>query len=476
MDHTRRVLDYFEAISAIPRGSGREEKISQWLQQFAQQRNLFNQVDPAGNLLIRVPASTGYESAPVIILQGHMDMVCEKTPDSTHNFLTDPIRCIVDGDWLHADNTTLGSDNGIAIALALALVDDATVQHPALELLFTVNEEVGLGGANHLQPGFIQGKILVNLDSEDEGTFIVGCAGGQSTRLSLPLKYENPIHTSAFNLTVRGLRGGHSGVDIHKHFANANKLLARALGHIREITAIGLVNLSGGTAHNAIPREAYASFNFAPEYLPAIQQTIQKLEADLCLEFAGVEQHVELTLTGISPQAAANTADTDKAIQLLLALPHGIVEMSAGVKGFVETSCNLANISIEDGNLKIVTSQRSTVMTGMKDITDRINAIAHLAGAQISNTPAYPGWQPDMQSALLQRSVQTYTAEFGHTPDVRMIHAGLECGTIGSIYPGLDMISLGTTIENPHSPNERLYIPSIGKVWQYLVKFLQTYQ
>lgn len=476
MDNTQHVLHFFEAISAIPRGSGREEKISQWLQNFAHERGLVSKVDKAGNLLICVPASAGYESAPIIILQGHMDMVCEKTPDSTHDFLADPIRFIIDGDWLHADKTTLGADNGIAIALALALVDDAKVRHPALELLFTVEEEVGLGGANLLQPGFLQGNILLNLDSEDEGTFIVGCAGGQTTRIGLPLTYENPAQASAFQLSVGGLRGGHSGVDIDKHFANANKLLARALSHISEIDSIALIHLAGGTAHNAIAREANASFICTAEKIPAIHQAIANMEATLRQEFGSVENGITLTLTSVTPQPAALPGDTQRAIQLLLALPHGIVEMSAGVKGFVETSCNLANISIENQHLNIVTSQRSTVMSSMLDITARINAIASLAGADVSNTPAYPGWQPDMQSALLEHSVNTYTAEFGHQPIVRMIHAGLECGTIGAIYPGLDMISLGATIENPHSPHERLHIPSIEKVWMFLVRLLQTYR
>ena len=233
MDSTQHILTIFETLSAIPRGSGREEQISLWLQGLAREAGMQSAVDPSGNLVIRVPGTPGREAAPMVVLQGHMDMVCEKTPDSTHNFLVDPIRCIVDGDWLHADHTTLGADNGISIALALALVADPSVAHPPLELLFTVQEEVGLGGAHHLQPGFLNGKILVNLDSEDEGTFVIGCAGGQTTHIHMALTFEEPTQKAAFMLKVSGLRGGHSGVDIHKHYASANKLVARALEHAK---------------------------------------------------------------------------------------------------------------------------------------------------------------------------------------------------------------------------------------------------
>lgn len=480
MDATQHVLNIFERLSAIPRGSGREAQISGWLQELAGERGFPWQVDPAGNLVIRVPATAGHEAAPVIVLQGHLDMVCEKTPDSSHNFLEDPIRCIVDADWLHADRTTLGADNGIAIALALALVADPSVAHPALELLFTVQEEVGLGGANQLQPGFVNGKILINLDSEDEGTFIIGCAGGQTTHIRLPLTFEKPTQAAAFHLKISGLRGGHSGVDINKHYASANRLLARVLDRIQKIAPrfdqqIALMSLAGGTAHNAIAREAEGSFACAAGQAASVQQVVHEFGAILKNEFAPIESGINLTLTPIEPGLCANEVDSARAIRLLMALPHGVAEMSSSVEGFVETSSNLARVEIEASALKVVTSQRSTVMTRMEELTARITAIALLAGAEVSSGPAYPGWQPDMKSLLLQRSVETYQTLFGSAPEVRMIHGGLECGTIGAIYPGMDMISLGATIENPHSPNERLYIPSIERVWRYLVTFLQAY-
>lgn len=476
MDSTQKILQLFEQISAIPRGTKREAALSRWLQDWAARLHYSSSVDDAGNLVIRVPATSGFEHAPVIILQGHMDMVCEKTPDSPHDFLNDPIRCIVDGEWLHADRTTLGADNGIALALALALVEDASAGHPPLELLFTVEEEVGIGGANRLQPGFISGKILLNLDSEDEGTFVVGCAGGQTTRVFLPLTFESLGARQAFLLRVDGLQGGHSGVDIHKHRASANKLLGRALAHLSRVSALRLVSLKGGTAHNAISRSAEAAIAFEAGSLSRVEQELRGLQGILRSEYANSDPAITLTLAPFSADRAVSAADTARALQLLSALPHGVAEMSASVEGFVETSNNLAALEISEETLKIVTSQRSTVMSRLAELTGRISAIGQLAGAEVSNSDAYSGWQPDENSALVRRSVEVFTATFGQPPRVEMIHAGLECGVIGGIYPGMDMISLGATIQNPHSPGERLHIPSVGRVWQYLVSFMESYR
>ncbi len=476
MDSTQKVLNLFEQISAIPRGTKREAELRGWLCNWADRQHLPWSVDEAGNLVIRVPATAGFENAPIIVLQGHMDMVCEKTPDSPHDFTRDPIRCIVDGDWLHADRTTLGADNGIAVALALALVEDESVGHPPLELLFTVEEEVGIGGANRLQPGFISGKLLLNLDSEEEGTFIIGCAGGQTTRISLPLRFENLPSPQAFRLEVSGLQGGHSGVDIHKHRASANKLLGRALARLQEITPLRLVSMKGGTAHNAIARGAQAVIAFNLAQLEQAEQELQEFQAILRSEYALSDPDIILSLTPTTAQQAATNADTTRAIRLLTALPHGVAEMSASVAGFVETSNNLATVEIAEGALKIVTSQRSTVMSRLAELTARISAIAGLAGAEVTRSEAYPAWQPEPDSALVQRSVEIYAQTFGLSPKVELIHAGLECGIIGDIFGGMDMISLGATIQNPHSPGERLHIPSVGRVWKYLVAFMESYR
>jgi len=473
MTPTQTVLNIFEQISAIPRGSGNEAAISHWLRERAKDQGFAAQTDAAGNLVIRVPGTAGYEFAPIVVFQGHLDMVCEKTPDSPHDFTRDPIRCIVEGDWLHADRTTLGADNGIALALSLALAEDPAVAHPPLELLFTVEEETGLNGAAGLQPDFINGRNLINLDSEDEGTFVIGCAGGQKAHIRLPLPLDRPGRDAALQLRVSGLQGGHSGIDIHKHRASANRLLARTLDRIRRTAAIRLMSLNGGTAPNAIAREAEAAFTCDGVLVPAIEEEIRKLERILRAEYAATESGISLALTSVAPGQAAAPADTVKVIHLLTALPHGVAEMSATVEGFVETSSNLARIEIADEVLHIVSSQRSTVMSRLEELTARIVAIGLLAGAEATSTPAYPGWEPNTDSPLLQRSVETYRRLFGVAPQVQMIHAGLECGLIGAIYSGLDMISLGATLQNPHSPNERLYIPSVAKVWDYLVAFLK---
>ncbi len=472
---TQKIIHLFEQISAIPRGTGREAALSAWLQAWAGQRGFPCKTDAAGNLLIRVPASSGCEAAPVLILQGHMDMVCEKTPESHHDFLKDPIRPVVDGEWLRAEGTTLGADNGIAIALAMALAEEAAAPHPPLELLFTVEEEVGIGGANRLEPGFAEGKILINLDSEDEGAFVVGCAGGQTTHIRMGLWFEPLREWQSYNFTVSGLQGGHSGVDIHKHRANANRLLARTLARIRARVPMRIVGLRGGTAHNAIPRQAEACIAFDSGNFGVVEQVLRDFEQSLSDEYAGVENGINLTLGKCDADRAVNEVGSEKLVQLLMAIPHGVAHMSSGVDGFVETSNNFASLEIRGEELHLLTSQRSTVMSRLESLTDQIGAIALLAGAQVRHSEGYPSWQPDINSALLKRSCELYQSLFGIAPRVEMIHAGLECGIIGAIFGGMDMISLGATIQNPHSPQERLSIPSVGRVWKFLTALAESY-
>jgi dipeptidase D len=472
---TQKIIKLFEQVSAIPRGTGREAALSAWLQEWAEGRGFARQTDEAGNLLIRVPASPGCEAAPVVILQGHMDMVCEKTPESRHDFLKDPIRPLVDGDWLRAEGTTLGADNGIAIALAMALAEDDSLRRPPLELLFTVEEEVGIGGANRLKAGFAQGKILVNLDSEDEGVFIVGCAGGKTTYIRQGLWFEPLTQWQAYRLRVAGLQGGHSGVDINKHRANANNLLARTLERIRVRVPVRVAALDGGTAHNAIPREANACIAFDSGNYALVESVLREFETTLTTEFAGVETGISLSLQTCEAGRAVSEIGTEKLVQLLLSIPHGVADMSASVAGFVETSNNFAKVEIRGDDLLITTSQRGTVMSRLEALTTRIGATALLAGAQVRHSDGYPSWQPDMESALLRRSREVYRSLFGVEPKVEMIHAGLECGIIGAIFGGMDMISVGATIQNPHSPQERLHIPSLGRVWQFLSVLLESY-
>jgi len=486
-DVTEKILERFERISSVPRGTKREQKISEWLQAWAKERSFSSKTDSAGNLVIYVPASAGMENTPTIILQGHMDMVCEKTPDSPHDFTRDPILMIRDGDWLHADRTTLGADNGIAIAIALALAEDKSTLHPPLELLFTVEEEIGIGGAGGLDPSLLSGKTMINLDTEDEGSFIVGCAGGKTTFITLPIAKKEPLPSGfvVLRLSIGGLQGGHSGVDIHKHRANANKILARALDRIVQNVPIRLIALKGGTARNAIAREAEVIFSCPKESSDPCRERLAVFEKEVRAEYAKSDAGLTLSLKSAvgaalsvskgEKETALNPSDSMKVIRLLMALPHGVIYMSASVEGFVETSTNLAVLDMQEDGLHITTLQRGNVMSRLDEIDQRLEAIAHLAGAEIKFTEGYPAWQPNMDSPLLKKSVKVYESLFKQKPAVGIIHAGLECGVIGDRCGGLDMISFGPTIENAHSPDEKLYIPSVERVWNLLHILLRSF-
>lgn len=471
---THNILDHFARLSTIPRCSGNEAGVCAWLQEVASKNGFDFKVDEAGNIVIQVPGTQGYENSPTVVLQGHMDMVCEKTPESTHDFSRDAIKNIVEGDWLHGDNTTLGADNGIAIALALAVALDPQTAHPPLELLFTVKEEVGLSGVNFLKPGFIAGQTLINLDSEDEGTFIVGCAGGETTILTVPLNFTEPSPNKSWRISVSGCRGGHSGVDIDKNFANANKLLARALYQVNQQTPIQIISVSGGTAHNAIPRGAEAVIGFSSEKENEVKTIIFHLEKTFQVEYAKIETGIRLEIVSAIPAASLSAQNSSRLIALLNAIPHGVANMSSSIPGFVETSNNLARIEVNENILKVVTSQRSTSQSKLREITQRIYALSQLAGGVVTTESAYPPWQPNMNSKVLGVTKHSYRSLFGTEPDIKMIHAGLECSSIGDIYTGIDMISIGATIENPHSPTERMFIPSIEKVWDLLVETLKN--
>ena len=479
MNAIDKILERFEQISSIPRGTKREEKISQWLKSWAEERGFSYQADHTGNLVIYVPASTGMEDAPIIILQGHMDMVCEKTSDSDHDFTCDPIHVLRDGDWLKADRTTLGADNGIAIAIALTLAEDPNVAHPSLELLFTVEEEIGIVGASGLDTRLISGKTMINLDSEEEGTFIVGCAGGKTTFIHLPCAQETlPSDHDIFHLSISGLQGGHSGADIHKHRASANKILARALDRIVQKVPIRLVALKGGTARNAIARDAEVSFACPRGNETVFREMITAFELEAREEYSKADAGLSISFEPSQRKSDVKgfgLADSAKIIWLLMALPHGVMYMSASVEGFVETSTNLAVLELKEDGLHITTLQRSNVMSRLDEIDRHIEAVARLAGAEINFTEGYPAWQPDLDSPLLDRSMNVYESLFGQKPAVSIIHAGLECGIIGDRCGGLDMVSLGPTIKGAHSPDEKLLIPSVERVWSLLVALLHSF-
>ncbi len=475
---TKQILDLFEEISAIPRCSKHEEKIGIFIQDWGKKHGLQSKTDKVGNVLIKVPATPGYERSGAVVIQGHMDMVCEKTADSPHDFAKDPIRFVYDGDWLKADHTTLGADNGIALAMAMTLALDKTAVHPPLELLFTVDEETGLTGANALQGDFIEGKILLNVDSEDEGVFTVGCAGGRDTHISLPLQYEDaPAGFVMARLKAGGMTGGHSGVNINEERANAIRVLVRTLVQIKAEFDMRLADIAGGTAHNAIPRDAWADIFIPRDSFKAIEKTASELEQVFKREFKKTDPDLKISLE-LQPETMGkrplNVADSAKICDLVIALPHGVAAMSTEIKGLVETSNNLANVKIANSKMEIVTSQRSSVMTRLHALTWRIEAIARLAGAQAVSGNGYPSWQPNLQSPLLARCKDVYRKLFGKEPQVEAIHAGLECGIIGDKKAGMDMISFGPTLKNPHSPDEKIQVESIGKIWDFLVELLKS--
>lgn len=470
-----KILNYFEQINAIPRCSKNEARLGRWLADWATARGFAIDEDAAGNLVVRVPASAGMADRPTVILQGHMDMVCEKTPDSPHDFTRDPIRSHREGDWLTADRTSLGADNGIALAYALALAEDPAVDHPPLELLFTVDEETGLNGVKELPPELISGRILINLDSEDEGVFTIGCAGGMDTTLTMALVREPfPDGWAPYEVLVGGLRGGHSGIDIDKQRGNANKVLARTLAHLGGRIAPAIATLSGGTRHNAIPRDATAVIACPAEAIQTLMTATAEAQAIMRAEWQGVDEGLSIQVRPLTtaPQTVWVADLAGRIINLLLALPDGVATMSTTLEGLVETSSNLATMAVEGDNLSILVSQRSAVASRLAALTSKVHAIAALAGATVSDSNKYPPWQPDMAADLLNTARTVYAELFGAPPVLQVIHAGLECAIIGERSPGMQMISFGPDIENPHSPTERMHIPSVEKVWRFLVALL----
>ena len=502
---TRQILKTFEEINKIPRCSRHEEKIAIWLQEWAKAKGFEVKTDAVSNVLINVPATPGYENSPVIVLQGHMDMVCEKSKGSSHDFSRDPIRCVSDGDWLRGDGTSIGADNGIALAIGLALAEagkKGEVGHPPLELLFTVDEETGLTGASGLEEGFFEGRILLNLDSEDEGVFIVGCAGGQNSRITLPVEWElfdygKEGGFGLFRLSVEGLEGGHSGVEIHRQRANGIQLLARLLAGMRE--KIGAENLrlvffSGGSVHNAIPNRAEAFIalsrskegqaeDFVSGFLQTLREEYAKSDPEIVLDLKEVENRIIFETSGgkvarkeVPSDRVFSAGTEERLLGLLLGLPHGVHRLSDRIQGLVETSNNLATVRTGENEIKILSSQRSSVMSRLAEISGKMEAVAKLAGAGVEHEAGYPAWEPDLESVLLSKCRQVYLRTFEKEPEIEVVHAGLECGVIGSKYEGMEMISLGPTIKEPHSPAERIFIPSIEKVWIFLENLLKSYR
>lgn len=462
---------HFDKIRSIPHCSGHEDKLAEYLIAYAKGKGLDAEKDESGNVLVRVPATPGYESSPAVVLQGHMDMVCEKNSDVLHDFSKDPIQLEFHGEWLKARGTTLGSDNGIGLAAALATIESKDVVHGPLELLFTVEEEVGLTGAGKLEPGFVKGRTMLNLDSEELGAVYIGCAGGGDTTITLPLSYvDPPAGTKGFVLRVTGLRGGHSGIDIHEQRGNAIKVLARCLWKACRIQPVHVASIRGGNKRNAIPREAEAEIVVLETAMDELLALVGKEASNIAEELGGREpgMSVDISPAERSPARIMKIECQMKLIDLLVALPHGVFAMSYDIPGLVETSNNLATISTGADEAVIGLSTRSSIASALQALRDRIRAIGELAGAQVDENEPYPGWKPNLDSKLLSIVKSVHSKEFGSEPAVKAIHAGLECGIIGERYPGMDMVSIGPWIEHPHSPEERVNIPSVEAFWKLL--------
>ena len=467
------VWEIFDEITKVPRPSKREEKIIEYLVDFAQKHSLEYQRDQIGNVVIRKAATVGYEALPTVILQSHMDMVCEKNSDTEHNFDTDPIRTkIVDG-WVKAEGTTLGADCGIGMAAALALLVDPTVEHGAVEALFTVDEETGLTGAFNLGEGMLTGKYLINLDSEDEGEIFIGCAGGVDTLARFDYSVETlPAGYEYYRIGISGLKGGHSGDDIDKGLGNANKILAAFLYDATRY-GIRLGMFDGGNLRNAIPREAYAVVA-VPEHTALLFETaLATYVSAVKAMYAPTEPNLKFTLGEAALQPVIDEDTQASLLAALVGLPNGVLAMSQTMKGLVETSTNLASVKFVDGKIVVTTSQRSSVERAKRDAMHSVEAVLALAGATVEHSEGYPGWTPNPSSSLLNSTIESYKTLFGVEPKVRAIHAGLECGLFLEKYPHLEMVSFGPTLRGVHSPDERLEIATVDKFWALLLDVLK---
>ena len=471
------VWNYFYEITRIPRPSKKEGMIIKYIEGVAAKNKIEIKKDKAGNLLLYKPATKGYEKLPTVILQAHLDMVCEKNNNVKFNFDKDPIKTVIDGDWIRAEGTTLGADNGIGVAAALAVITSKSIEHGPIECLFTVDEETGLTGAKAIKKGFMTGSILLNLDSEDEGEIFMGCAGGKGTIATFTYKAAPaPAANQYFRITVTGLNGGHSGGDIHKGLGNANKILARFLYKLQEKFTFNLTEIQGGNLHNAIPREAYAIIGTAQKNREQIRVMLNHFAADIENELKRVDPNVKLTMeTTEKPKKSLPGTLKKKLIYSLLACPHGVKNMSHEIEGLVETSTNLASVKMV-GSTKIVigTSQRSSSESAKIAIADQVASVFRLAGAKVEHGDGYPGWAPNPDSKILKVAQKSYKKLFRKDAKITAIHAGLECGLFLEKYPQLDMISFGPTMRNVHSPDERMEIKTVGLWWKHLLDILQT--
>jgi dipeptidase D len=475
-----RVWKHFAEIAAIPRCSGDEEEVGAFIESFAEKHGLGHDTDETGNVVIRKPAHTTMDDAPAVVLQGHLDMVCEKNQGVDHDFSVDPVTLVRDGEWLRAKETTLGADNGIAIAMILALLEDPEAVHGPLEALFTVDEEEGLIGAANLAPDFVKGRRLINLDSEEEGVFYIGCAGGQNTEGRLPMHAE-PAGAGisagiAVTVSVTGLRGGHSGSDIHEGRGNAIGLCVRFLRHAARKIPLRLYAADGGGLHNAIPREMFAGIVIGADDYSELEKTAVEYAEIYRAELGDIEPELQLKVGRASkqPSLSFSSESTDRLLDTLFIIPHGVTAMSRKINGLVDSSTNLAAVHLSGTEAHILTSQRSVLASVRDDLADHITAIVERGGGIATYSGVYPSWPSEPDSALIRLCRETYARLFGKEPCVTAIHAGLECGVLGEKFTDSSMVSFGPDILGAHTPREHVNITSTRRIWRLLLEVLKA--
>lgn len=470
------VWEHFYGLTQVPRPSKKEAKATQFAREFGEKLGLETIVDEVGNVIIRKPATPGFENRAGVVLQGHLDMVPQKNSDVTHDFEKDPIDAYIDGEVVRARGTTLGADNGMGVAAAMGVLASKSLKHGPIEALFTIDEETGMTGANYLKPGSLKGRILLNLDSETEGELYVGCAGGLDGSFEVPVAYE-PLtdDRTQLRIEVKGLKGGHSGMDIILGRANAIKLMVRIINHLAKYDP-RIVMLEGGSLRNAIPRETFAEVAVPTSLVKEFEKDFNEVSASIKSEFSDADGAISIVCAPAKSkgQQMLSAESTQRAVRSLFVLPNGVIRMSDAMPGLVETSSNLARVVLEGEKVTFLCLLRSSVESAKLSLSEKMGACVELAGGKATFDNGYPGWQPNMQSPILKEMQAVYKKEFGKEPKVMAIHAGLECGILGGPYPDMDMISFGPTIMSPHSPDERVNIESVGKFWKYLVHVLEN--
>jgi len=469
------VWNNFHELTQIPRPSKKEQKAAAFAKSFGEKLGLETIVDSVGNVIIRKPASPGMEKRMGVVLQGHLDMVPQKNSDKKHDFEKDPIETVIDGEWVRANGTTLGSDNGIGVAAAMAVLQDKSLKHGPLEVLLTIDEETGMTGAFELKPGLLKGDILLNLDSEDEGELYIGCAGGMNTTGILKYKEETvPVGMTAFKLSVTGLKGGHSGLDINLGRGNANKIMNRVLWAAQE-SGLRIASIDGGNLRNAIPREAFANIVLPEKNKDKFLELVKECQSIFTNEFATPDPGLKLSVEKADmPAKIMEAGAQSKFIKIVYGIPNAVMRMSTEIEGIVETSTNMAIVKAENGEAKITCLLRSSVDSAKLSLGHMTQSVMELGGMAVKHDGTYPGWKPNVNSTILKTMKSVYQQKFGKIPEVKVIHAGLECGIIGAVYPKMELISFGPTIRFPHSPDEKVNIETVGKFYEFLTATLEA--